>query len=140
MRGIARVEAVARATTDRTAALVQTHVVARLLGQLAASIEDCGALGEAIRYRDRSGLFTRYLSSKAGAVGTFWDLVVASTPIMDLLALPDLSTISLSAEDRMELAASYDALSQALTDIAGLVRAMRAPEPWLWERPRQIQM
>jgi hypothetical protein len=46
------------ATKGRTDALVQTYVVTRLLAELAAAIEDLGALLDAVRYRDRDGIFT----------------------------------------------------------------------------------
>jgi hypothetical protein len=117
-----------RAVAGNTAALVQTHVTARLLGQLAAAIEDCGALGDAIRHRDRKGLLRRYLESQGGAVGVFWDLVVAGTPLPDLLAVPDLG--SLDSAHREAVQVDYEQLTLALREIAGIYRGHSTPGHW----------
>lgn len=130
MRRLDRADAEFRAETDRTAALVQRHVVARLLAQLAAAIEDCGAIGDAVRYRDRQGLLRRYLSSQAGAVGDFWDLVTMPVPLTDLLALPKLDGLSLSHEDRQHLESDYTGLQRFLIDAADIYRGRSTPGVW----------
>lgn len=130
MHWVGREAAEVKALEGNTAALVQTHVVARLLAQLAAAVEDCGAVGEAIRHRDRTGLFRRYLGSTGGAVGDFWDLVLAPTPFTELLALPALETLSLSDKEQVALAYTYRELPKSLTEVAGIYRGKSAPGRW----------
>lgn len=130
MHLVDREAAEAKAIQGNTAALVQTHVVARLLAQLAAAIEDCGAIGDAIRHRDRTGLFRRYLVSAGGAVGNFWDLVLAPTPFTDLLALPAIESLSLSDEDQAALTYTYRELPRSLIEVAGIYRGKSAPGTW----------
>jgi hypothetical protein len=127
MHLIDREAAETKAIEGNTAALVQTHIVARLMAQLAAAIEDCGAIGEAIRYRDRSGLFRRYLKSAGAAVGEFWDLVLAPTPFTDLLALPAIESLSLSDEDEAALTYTYRELPRSLVEVAGIYRGKGSP-------------
>jgi len=117
-----------RVLEGNTAALVQSQVVARLLAQLAAAIEDCGALGDAIRHRKRAGVFRRYLKSHGGAIGSFWDLVVAGTSLPDLLAIPDLDTLGDIGRARLEV--DYEQLALALHEIAGIYRGRSTPGEW----------
>lgn len=130
MRTIPERAAADRARTDRTAALVQSHVVTRLLAQLAAAIEDCGALGDAVRNRADDGVLHRYIDSRGGAVGTFWDLVLGRTPIHELLCLPEPSTLAINEPTATEVVASYAALDAALRDIAGIYRGRSTPGDW----------
>ena len=48
-------------------ARVQTVVVARLLSELAAAIEDLAALMHAVRHRDRGGILAEYLEADVSA-------------------------------------------------------------------------
>jgi hypothetical protein len=131
MRAKGGVDARSAAVAGRTDALVQTHVVARLLAQLAAAIEDCGALGDAIRHRKKvDGIFRRYLRSQGGAVGDFWDLVLRPTPLPTLLGLPELDRATLGDEDRQAMTLDYDQLALALADVAGLYRGRSTQGTW----------
>ena len=130
MHQVSREQAEAKAAEGGTAALVQTYVVARLLAQLAAAIEDCGAIGDAVRYRDRQGLFRRYMRSKNGAVGVFWDNALLGKPITELLAFPDLEGLSMSGEHRQHLAYDYQELPKSLAEIAGIYRGKSSPGAW----------
>jgi hypothetical protein len=124
-------DARARAEEDRTDALVQTHVVARLLAQLAAAIEDCGALGDAVRHRHRAGwLFRRYLHSQGGSVGDFWDAVLVPTSLPALLRLPELDSITIPDSDHASIELDYEQLALALGDVAGIYRGRSTPGTW----------
>jgi hypothetical protein len=129
MHQIPREQAKERAAQGRTDALVQTHVVARLLAELAAAIEDCGAIGDAVRYRDRKGVFRRYLTSQAGAVGDFWDAVLKGDPLADLFAFPKLEDLSRD-EDREHIAYDYEEMPKSLGQIADIYRGQSGPGIW----------
>jgi hypothetical protein len=130
MHVVDRSEAETIAERSGTAALVQTYVVARLLAQLAAAIEDCAALGDAIRFRDRRGLFTRYLASKSAVAGDFFDDVRRGLSLAELLAIPDLSALTLVGEDLGTLARDYEILPRALRDVADIYRGEGVPREW----------
>jgi hypothetical protein len=129
-RLIHRAEAESMAATRNSAAMVQTYVVARLMGELAATIEDCAAIGDAIRYRNRGGLFERYLRSKSSATGTFWSHVRAGLSLPDLLDLPALDALSVQPEDRSLLEQDYANLPPALAQISDLYRGEGVPKAW----------
>lgn len=113
----------ARIAAERNmAALAQTYVTARLVAQLAAAIEDCGAMGEAIRHRRADGLFRRFLHCSVGQVGSFFDLVLRGDPLATLLDLPRLETMAPSP-DRDILERSYATVGSALTQVARMYRA-----------------
>ena len=117
------------AMRGRTDALVQTYVVARLLAELASAIEDLGALLDAVRYRDREGIFYRYLNSQPGQVAEFWDLVLTGTPLGPLLAMPPLE--SFTPEPPPAIVADYEALGSALPQVAAMYRSRTDAVPVL---------
>ncbi len=127
---VERSEAEAIAEHARTGALVQTYVVARLLAQLAAAVEDCASLGHAIRFRDRGGLFARYLNSKGAAAGDFFDEVRQGRSLPELLAIPDLDTLAVEGEDREFLAHDYTSLPATLRHISDFYREAGVPRTW----------
>ncbi len=130
IRKVDRMEAESMAKDRGTAALVQTFIVARLIAQLAAAVEDCGALADAIRFRARDGLFPRYLASKSGVAGGFFDVVRLRGPLSDLLAIPELDRVRVGAEDRKLLEEDYQNLPQALRQIADIYRGEGVPGEW----------
>ncbi len=130
VRRVDRPTAASMASERRTPALVQTYVVARLLAQLAAAIEDCAAMGCAIRYRDRGGLFRRYLRSKSAVAGDFWDLVRRGTSLPDLLSIPSLDQLTVDPKDRSLLEFDYANLPPALQQISNIYRGEGVPRPW----------
>lgn len=130
MHVVDRSEAETIAKRNGTGALVQTYVVARLLAQLAAAIEDCAAIGNAIRFRDRRGLFARYLASENGAVGDFFDRVRRGHSLPELLAIPGLSALAVEGEDLDMLAKDYESLPHALRQVAGIYRGEGVPREW----------
>lgn len=127
---VERNEAEAIAEHARTGALVQTYVVARLLAQLAAAVEDCAALGHAIRFRDRGGLFVRYLTSQGGAAGDFFDEVRLGRSLPELLAIPELETLAVEGEDREFLTHDYARLPDTLRHISDFYREAGVPRAW----------
>ncbi len=130
MNVVERSQAAAVAERARTGALVQTYVVARLLAQLAAAVEDCASLGHAIRFRDRGGLFARYLNSMGGAAGDFFDEVRQGRSLPELLAIPELDTLAVEGEDGDFLAHDYASLPGTLRQIADFYREAAAPLTW----------
>lgn len=130
MHLVDRPEAETIATGNRTGALVQTFVVARLLAQLAAAIEDCAALGDAIRFRDRGGLFARYLSSKSAVAGDFFDEVRRGPALHELLAIPKLATLTVEGDERAAIEHDYAQLPLALRQVADIYRGEGVPRAW----------
>ena len=130
MHVVGRSEAEAIAEHARTGALVQTYAVARLLAQLAAAVEDCASLGHAIRFRDRDGLFARYLTSRGGAAGGFFDEVRLGRSLPELLAIPELGTLAVVGEDRDFLARDYASLPGTLRQISDFYREAGVPRVW----------
>lgn len=130
MHLVDRREAEAMATDNRTAALVQTFVVARLLAQLAAAIEDCAALGDAIRFRNRGGLFARYLSSKSAVAGDFFDEVRRGPALHELLVIPELTSLTVEGEERAALEHDYEHLPGALVQVADIYRGEGVSRTW----------
>jgi hypothetical protein len=123
-------DAASRARALRTSARVQSIVVARLVGEVASALEDCGGLCVAIRERDQ-GLFRRYLKSSAQEVDRFYDeLLRAPSPdIATLLRLPAASEAS-ELPVRNELQGMYGALGDSLASIAATYRS--TGESVLW--------
>jgi hypothetical protein len=123
-------DAVARARELRTAARVQSIAMARLVGEVAAALEDCGGLCVAIRERDR-GLFRRYLKSSAQEVDRFYDelLSMPDPDIVALLRLPAASDV-LDPSARTELQGMYDALGASLSSIAAAYRTTGDTRLW----------
>jgi hypothetical protein len=130
MHVVDRSEAETIAKRDGTGALVQTYVVARLLAQLAAAIEDCAALGDAIRFRDKRGLFARYLASKSGVAGDFFDEVRRGRSLPELLAIPALTALTVEGEDLDTFAQDYESLPHALREVADIYRGEGLPREW----------
>jgi hypothetical protein len=129
-RLIDRAEAESMAATRNSAAMVQTYVVARLMGELAATIEDCAAIGDAIRHRNERGLFERYLWSKSRALGAFWDDVRAGLSLPELLDLPALDALLLRSEVRSHLEQDYTHLPRALAQVSDIYGGQGVPRPW----------
>ena len=117
------------ATRGRTDALVQTYVVARLLAELASAIEDLGALLDAVRYRDRDGIFYRYLNAQSGQVADLWDLVLTGLPLETLLALPTLE--SFTPAPPPAIVTDFEGLGAALPQVAEMIRTRTNAEPVL---------
>jgi hypothetical protein len=128
-RRLDRAEAEKVAASGNTAALVQTYVVARLLAELAAAIEDLGALLDAVRYRDRLGILHRYLKSQPGQVADVWDLVLSGVSPTDLLRLPALE--ALAPEPPAAIVSDYESLARSLPQIATMFRTRTDAEPVL---------
>jgi hypothetical protein len=127
---VGRAEAEALAARNNTAALVQSFVVVRLLAQLAAAIEDCAALGDAIRFRARGGLFARYLASKGGVAGDFFDAVRRGGELPELLGIPELVTLDAKGQDLADLTVDYEHLPRALREVAEIYRGQGLPRTW----------
>lgn len=108
---------------------MQTYVVARLLAELAAAIEDFGALLDAVRYRDRRGILYRYLNSQPGQVADLWDLVLAGGSVADLLHLPPLESIEPAPPPA--IVTDYEALSVSLPQIGAMYRTRTDAVPAL---------
>lgn len=128
-RRLDRAAAEEAATKGRTEALVQTYVVARLLAELASAIEDLGALLHAVRYRDRDGIFHRYLNSQPGQVADLWDLVLTGVPLETLLALPPLE--SFTPAPPPAIVTDFEGLGAALPQVAEMFRTRTNAEPVL---------
>jgi len=82
-------------------ARVQTVVVARLLSELAAAIEDLGAMLLAARHRARRGVMVEYLEAAVPGVANMLDLLLSHRPdqLPDLLNLPDVVGLTELLED-----------------------------------------
>jgi hypothetical protein len=137
MHLVDRREAEEMATDNRTAALVQTFVVARLLAQLAAAIEDCAALGDAIRFRSRGGLFARYLASKSAVAGDFFDEARRDSSLHKLLVIPDLTSLTVEGKERAALEHDYEHLPQALLQVADIYRCEGVSRAWTSDRDEE---
>lgn len=120
----ATAEAGAKRLND--AARVQTVVVARLLSEYAAAIEDLGALIHAIRKRARRGVMVEYLETQVRGAADTLDLVIARRDegLGSLLALPGLETIAqrLDPAELEGLRHDYESLAAHLAEIAGQYR------------------
>ena len=120
----ATAEAGARRLND--GARVQTVVVARLLSEYAAAIEDLGALIHAIRQRARRGVMVEYLETQVQGAADTLDLLIArrGEGLAPLLTLPRLDTFA----DRVDPVAleglrhDYEFLAAHFAQIAGQYR------------------
>jgi len=127
-----QIERTDRTTAETTArrlndgARVQTVVVARLLSEYAAAIEDLGALMHAIRHRAARGVMVEYLDVPVSGAADMLDLLIARREegLALLLNLPRLDPLA----DQIDRAAldglrhDYESLGDHLAQIAGQYR------------------
>lgn len=124
--------ATARATAIRRndGARVQTIVVARLVSELVAAIEDLGALMHAIRHRGRRGILVEYLESQVASVGDMLDLLIehGGGEWPALLNLPDLESAAGIEDDVVSsLRHDYENLGRHLQSVGIMYRDTGQP-------------
>jgi hypothetical protein len=132
--GLDRPSAEKRANDLRTTARVQTIVVARLVGEVASVLEDCGGLCIAIRDRPK-GMMRRYLKSSAAEVDLFFDDLLGTSP-PDVAALLGLPPASAAGSATAELGEMYRAIDDSLPGIAGAYRG--AGDSVLWDPAAEV--
>ena len=107
-------------------ARVQTICVARLLSELAAAIEDLGAMLHAIRHRDRRGVLAEYLGVLNPAVADALDMLTAdpAPDLANLLRLPPITELAdkLEPERLADATHDYESLSDTLRTAADIYR------------------
>lgn len=107
-------------------ARVQTIVVARLLSEFAATIEDLGALMHAIRHRRRRGVLVEYLEASVPAVADMLDLLLdrGASDFPGVLHLPDLAGLEgrLHPEAVAALRHDYENLGVHLVQVGAMYR------------------
>lgn len=111
-------------------ARVQCIALPRLYAELAASIEDLGALCESIRNRDENGIFKRYVRSSVGQAAAFFDHVLQhqSDNLGQLLNLPTLDEMRGKLPPVIFVAVEqhYQNFGHSLSDVARLYRETKA--------------
>jgi hypothetical protein len=121
-----RATAAVMASSLNDGARVQTVVVARLLSEYAAAIEDLGALLHGIRHRARGGVMVKYLEATVSGAADMLDLVIdrGGAELPRLLDLPDLRSLGDSVDPSAleALKHDYDALGDHLIQIGGQYR------------------
>jgi len=115
------------ARASNTTATLRAQITAQLVAQLARAIEDCGALGDAIRFRHKGGLFRRYLSSRNDKVSEFLTSARGNAALPELLAIPALDDVP--HEVRASLGPYYESLPTALRALGDIHSAEGVPKP-----------
>jgi hypothetical protein len=100
---------------------IERIICAKIFAEFVSACEDLGALGDAIKHRQKAGVFLRYLSSSVGQAASFFDDVVLphdvlndpSVTIGTLLGLPDVAVLA-----RRFSSADYDEIQQSFRNQA----------------------
>ncbi len=129
--GITLAEGARQAAHLNDAPRVQRIAVARLYAELAACIEDAGALHYAVRHRDKDGVFARYLDSGPADVGTFFDHVLSHRieGLDTLLKLPTIDAVAgqVSPEQESAIRNLYTRGGEDLAEVAEFYRTAIPP-------------
>ncbi len=81
---------------------IERIICAKIFAEFVSACEDLGALGDAIKHRNKEGIFLRYLSSSVGQAASFFDDSVLPLDVLNdpsvtigtLLDLPDVGVLA----------------------------------------------